>query len=378
MIVRLKGLRFLRSLLRRVWHGTVDAGVALARCFSPRSPRIGPPPATFSAYRRLLEGTVTGRVVLPSQDIGPISPDALRITSGLNQHKHQPWPIFWTRHKNARLVGETLVLMDETKKVCLEAMYVEHHSQDPAFRSMILPRPVRLEGSWTSVISRWTSGPSYYHWLMDGLPRLASLPDWPSEVKVLVPAGLSAFQRDTLRWLGLEGRYRETAETHLLLDEYFFSSPTAMTGCTNPYAVAFLREKFLPHAEAYPGKPGKIYITRRHKTRGILNEEEVKHFFSQRGWLVVDGEALSLSQQIGLFSEATEICGAHGAGFTNIVWCPPHCRVLELMADTFQNGCYESIAACLGLSHRHLLFRGDAGSRIHVDLQVLEHALEEN
>ena len=52
--------------------------------------------------------------------------------------------------------GSTLVLMDEHKRACLEAMYVEHHHHNPPFRSMWLPPPVSVAGNWTSIVSRWT------------------------------------------------------------------------------------------------------------------------------------------------------------------------------------------------------------------------------
>ena len=370
------GFRILRGATRKIGHGATNTITALARLLSPPFARIGPPRGTFSAYQRLKAGEYTGEVIREGQEIDPIAPDAMRIVSGLGQDRHQPWPIFWTRHTNARLGGETLVLLDEHKRACKEAMYEEHFPDDPAYRALTLPEPTHLTGQWTSVVSRWWCGPpSYYHWLMDALPRLALLDKLPSGIRVIVPPQLSAFQRDSLAWLGLEERYRPTSEHHLVVDDYFFSSPTVMTGCTNPYGVAFLREKFLGHSRMPNLHGKKIYIVRKGKTRGILNEDEVKKFLTERGWLIVDCETLTFAEQIGLFSQASQVCGAHGAGFTNILWCPAGCQVVELMADNFKNGCYEAISACLGLEHHCLVFPGDAGSRIPVDISRLERTL---
>jgi hypothetical protein len=41
------------------------------------------------------------------------------------------------------------------------------------------------------------------------------------------------------------------------MEDYFFSAPTAMTGCTNPYAVRFLCERFLPYADKEFHGPAK-------------------------------------------------------------------------------------------------------------------------
>lgn len=55
---------------------------------------------------------------------------------------------------------------------------------------------------------------NHFHWFTDGLPRLAFLDRVPADVHMLVPAGLRPFHIETLRWLGLEGRFRETPERH--------------------------------------------------------------------------------------------------------------------------------------------------------------------
>jgi capsular polysaccharide biosynthesis protein len=354
-----------------------DGSVEMIRRVSPRTLRLGPPQGTFSTGEMLRHGDLPGELLLERQDFAFIPADAMRVRSGLNQHRHQPWPIFWTRHAEARLAGSTLVLMDQRKRACLEAMYIEHHPADPAYRTVWLPRPTRLAGSWTSIVSRWCCSTNFYHWFTDGLSRLALLDRLPPGLGVLVPAGLRPFQLDTLRWLGLEGRYRETSERHLCVENYYFTAPTAMTGCTNPYAAKFLREKFLPHADATFQGPDKFYLLRRGKTRGVLNEAELIAFLERRGWTAIDPEALQLAQQIKLFAGARAVCGLHGAGLTNMLWCRPACVIIELMADNFLNGCYESISASLEVRHQILVFPGDAQWRIRVDLERLARVLPE-
>jgi capsular polysaccharide biosynthesis protein len=370
-----RAVRAIRVLRRRVAGSRLaDSLVEIVRRVSPRAARLGPPKGTFSAYQLLRRQEVPGEILLERQEFAPIPPDAMRIASGLNQHRHQPWPIFWTRNANARLAGPTLVLMDGRKRACLEAMYVEHHPRDPAFRSMWLPQPVELAGNWTSIVSRWTRSANYYHWFTDSLPRLALLDRLPGDTRILLPVNLQPFQRETLRWMGLGERYRETPERHLRVENYFFSAPTAMTGCTNPYAVRFLRDRFLPHADETFRGPTKIYLLRR-GTRGAVNEEEVEAFLSRRGWTAVDPETLTLAQQIQLFAGARAVCGVHGAGFTNMLWCSPGCTVIELMADNYLNGCFESISACIDVQHQYLVFPGDDESRIHVAFDRLARAL---
>ena len=169
--------------------------------------------------------------------------------------------------------------------------------------------------------------------------------------------------------LGVLERVRETSERHLIVENYYFSSPTSMTGCTNPYAIQWLRSQYLP-LMARVETPKKIFIQRKGKTRGITNQEEVAHHYRKTGWAVVELEELSLAEQITLFHHAEEIVGEHGAAFTNLIWCRPGCRVMELCADNFLNGCYEGISLCLGLQHSFKLHR--AGSKNEIFIEIAE------
>lgn len=353
----------------------VDSLFSLLRWVSPPSERLGPPKGTFSALILLRGRQVPGELLLERQDVPRIPQDSMRARSGLDQHLHQPWPVFWTRHDHARLIGPTLVLLDESKRACLEAMYGPHRRKDPSYRTVWLPAARTVEGSWTSVVSLWTRSGNYYHWLTDALPRLALMERLPEDTQVLVPGTLREFQRETLGYLGLASRFRQVPEEHILVERFFFSAPTAMTGCTNPYGMAFLRDRFIKHADPSFRGPEKLYVQRRGQSRGLLNENEVSSFMSDRGWTPIDPGQLTFAQQVSLFAGARAICGVHGAALTNIVWCASGCEVVELMADNYLNGCFESISAPLGLRHRYLVFPGDQRSRIRIDLDRLSEVL---
>jgi capsular polysaccharide biosynthesis protein len=89
----------------------------------------------------------------------------------------------------------------------------------------------------------------------------------------------------------------------------------------------------------------------------------------------VELETLTLAQQIGLFANARAVCGLHGAGFTNLLWCRPGCVAVELLADNFLNGCYESLASCVAVEHRFLIQPADELQRIRVDIKQLARLL---
>jgi capsular polysaccharide biosynthesis protein len=288
----------------------------------------------------------------------------------MDQNGHQPWPVFTMLMGDTMLVGSSLAPMSADKLLLNEALYDHRHrTEDPAYNYILLGNPLYLKGNWTSITSRWSLG--YFHWLMDDLPRLAPILEFPADTGIIIKGKLASYKREALRILGYESRVRETTEKFLNVENFHFSSPVGMSGCTNPYAVAWLRKTFLPNATCDTGLPKKILILRRGKTRGILNMVMLKEALEKRGWIAIDPESVPFAGQIALFANAECIVAEHGAALANLVWCRPGTKVMELCPESFLNGCYEGISLCVGLDHHFEIFKADRANRIHVPLERL-------
>jgi capsular polysaccharide biosynthesis protein len=342
--------------------------------------RLGPPKSSFSIYQSLQNGTQqSGRVVLTDQGAPKATPDSLLVLSGLGQHASQPWPILWSRHQNARLVSSTLALLDEQKQVCLEAAYGKRCLRDdPSWRYVGLPEATHLSGNWTSVMSRWCHNgvaPPFSHWLLDALPRLALLKEFPAGTQILVPSVLAGYQKESLKLLGLLDRVRYTPEKHVIVENYFFSSPTAMISCYSPYGVNWLRSAYLPLADKSYKGPKKFIIQRKGKTRGILNEAEINEFFRRLGWEIIDTEKLTFAQEVELFANAEAFAGVLGSGFTNAVWSRPDCKVISFVADSWLDGWTEWICDVNRLEYYWDVFPADHQIMMTVDMARLKKLL---
>jgi capsular polysaccharide biosynthesis protein len=244
---------------------------------------------------------------------------------------------------------------------------------EPSNQYLMLPPAVRLAGNWTSVVSRWSYG--FHHWWMDVLPRLAVLHELPADTQILVHPKLDLYQVETLKLLGLQDRVRLTPERHLLVENYFFASPTGMTGCRNPYAVEWLRQHFLSFADKEWQSPRRFYIRRLGRTRGLVNEAEVIDFLQQKGWAIVDLESMPVRRQIQLFAGAELVCGLHGAAFTNLLWSSSRCRVLEICAANFLNGVYEGLAEVVGARHRFIICSADGAFVARVPMKDFQREI---
>jgi len=345
-----------------------------------RSLRFGPPKGSFSIFQSLYsENRRPSRIVLTDQGALKAGPDSLLVRSGLHQHNTQPWPIFWSHHQNARLVAASLAWLDERKRICREAVYGDLYVEvDPAWRYAVLPKPVFLKGNWTSVVSRWTPNtgvPTFSHWLLDALPRLALLKEFPPDTKILVPSALAGYQKETLKLLGLFDRIRHTPEQHVVVENYYFSPPSAMISTYSPYGVNWLRAEFLPRADKSYQGPKRFIIQRKGKTRGLLNEAEINDFFRKLGWAIIDTEKLTFAQEIQLFAQAEAFAGVLGSGFTNAAWSPPGCKVITFVADTWLDGWVEWICDVNRLDYHWQIFPSDHAMMMTADLRAVEKLL---
>ena len=370
---RLRSLPGLYSFLRKFWRWLVKVPVELVRACG-EGPRFGAATGFFSALHQLRSGECEGRILMESQKLDAAPAGSLIQMADMNQNGRQPWPIFWSRIPQARLVGSSLALINRSKLLMEESVFGEKSGlQDPSYNYLMLPKAEFLTGAWTSLISFWYE--EYYHWFTDVVPRLSLLGEFPEATRILVRRPLRSYQRESLRMLGLLDRVVETTSRHLLLEGYYFSSPVGMTGCTNPYAVQWLRGNFIHH-KSDASTPRRFFIKRRGKTRGIVNQEELAESFLSKGWAVISPEDLSLSDQIAHFHNAEVIVGEHGAAFTNLLWCRPGCRVLELCADNFLNGCYEGIAHCIGLRHSFRVFKANSDHSFSVSKRIIEEFVQ--
>jgi capsular polysaccharide biosynthesis protein len=228
------------------------------------------------------------------------------------------------------------------------------------------------------VVSRWTPNtgvPTFSHWILDALPRLALLKEFPSDTKILVPAALADYQKETLKLLGLLDRVRYTPERHLVVENYYFSAPTAMISTYNPYGVNWLRSAFLPKADKSYRGPKRFIIQRKGKARGMKNEAEVNGFFRKLGWEIIDTEKLTFAQEVQLFANAEAFAGVLGSGFTNGVWSPPGCKIITFVADSWVDSWVEWICTVNELDYHWQIFPSDHEMMMTVDLAEVKKLL---
>jgi capsular polysaccharide biosynthesis protein len=105
------------------------------------------------------------------------------------------------------------------------------------------------------------------------------------------------------------------------------------------------------------GAPRRVYVSRSGAPhRRLANEAACGALLRDRlGFELVDLRVLSVAEQAVLFFDAEAVVGVHGSGLSNLVFCAPGTRVLEVFSPLYGSPAYYQIAERLGLEYRAAL-----------------------
>ena len=196
---------------------------------------------------------------------------------------------------------------------------------------------------------------TYYHWIIEALPKLSLIQEFSqlASVPLIVPKTLNAFQRDSLKMLGVPSeRLLGLDDGQWQTDQLFFPESIGRSGNPSRHAVRWLRKAFLTNDYRPDSAFARIYITRRDAPRRRLaNEAEIVSYLQGIGFTVVCLGDLAFAEQIELFRNVRVVIAPHGAGLTNMVFASPGATIIEIFGDNYINGCYWALASLCG--HRH-------------------------
>jgi len=201
--------------------------------------------------------------------------------------------------------------------------------------------------------------------MFDLLPRLELLReggfDIPDIDAFIVNQSALPFQKETLALLGVSKLLNGTANPHIQADTLIVPSLPGIMGDMPKWTCDFLRKEFLK-SEVLTERhcPEFIYISRRKaKSRRLLNEDTIIDFITEHGFGVFELETMTFQEQVSLFHSAQVVIAPHGAGLTNLVFCNPGTKVIEMFSPQYVNGCYWALSNHLELDYHYLLGEGE-------------------
>ena len=176
----------------------------------------------------------------------------------------------------------------------------------------------------------------YYHWIVDILPRLGILQKAGVPINqldnILVREAHRTFQAETLTDLGV--RKEQILETkhnsHFTCERLLhINLNNGINLKMNRFVPAWLRHEF--GFKQSNTEQIKLYVSRPEGVRrGIANEAELLPILKARGFQIATMEGMSVRAQAELLSQTDVLVSPHGGALTNMLFCRPGIKVVEL------------------------------------------------
>ncbi len=219
-----------------------------------------------------------------------------------------------------------------------------------------------LAGTHVLLLSHYTL--NYAHWLMDCLPKLALLESFNNDLKFIVPDESPDYLIDSLKLLGIqENQLVRIKEESILVEELIFCHAAQKSGRPSKTHLLKVRNQLLASFPNNPNRcstPKRIYVSRSHSSRRIINEDEILKILGNYNFETMHCEEMSLIEQICAFSNAEAILGPHGAGMYNQIFCNSGATIIEIYNKEYWHHSSRIISGFLGHTHWHV-FGENAG-----------------
>jgi len=248
------------------------------------------------------------------------------------------------------------------KEVSIEWSHLaENHG---LMRRFFLPPAIDLRGR--ILLLATTGGDNYFHWMMDVLPRIEMVQKVAKSLKkfdrIVINSGQTNFQKESLAQFAIrpDQCVKVNSRVRYRCEELWVPSLPSLMGYPTARNVRFLQRAFLGGKPFNKGR--RILIGREPgKSRQTKGWDEVRKILISRGFKEIQPGKLPIRQQARIFAEAEWVVGIHGAALTNLAFCRPGTRVVEILGWDYVNPCYRALSDAAGL-HYHALIGGDWSS----------------
>jgi len=339
---------YVNHIATRLHHGKAKRWLPLAK-LGEYSKKNGIP--TY----KLADATL---VETPEPKVFPTCDRGYLVTP---HEKYQFPEIFVATINNAITYGGTNLILAGGEVVChdlydfdLDYTSEELHGRtlvDPKFKRIRwllhdeAPEPISVAATFVDACA-----PNYAHWLTEVLPRIAL---FCAEAKfygvpIVVNDGLHKNIMESLFLVA--GTEREIITLPvgraLAVNRLYLTSVTGYVpfeprspkfavrshGRFSAWAFNALRDRFVPtRQEVQAGWPEKIYVRRNSGARRVINGVEVEKLLVSFGYVIVEPEKLSFSDQVQLFRNAKVVVASTGAALANIIFSPADAKIYILI-----------------------------------------------
>jgi hypothetical protein len=216
-----------------------------------------------------------------------------------------------------------------------------------------------LENPAIFIGQKW-GGHNFFHYLHTSLPKLVIMDIYNldlNSIKIIHNSINKNYISESFSLLGIN------LDNIICLDDYpnlktknlYICSPIGYGVNPNIESCKILKYLFTKYTKNK--KELGLYI-KRTSGRKIINEDEIINILITKDFKIIEPDKLNFLEQISLFSSAHTIIAPHGAGLSNLVWCPSGAKVLEMFSPTYVGLCYWLMADSCNLNYYYLIGEG--------------------
>jgi capsular polysaccharide biosynthesis protein len=240
---------------------------------------------------------------------------------------------------------------------------------------------LKVKNDFTTITNEWSN--NYFHWFTEAVPRLIYLLDLPKKPTVLLPINYkSAYQFRTLELLGFPF---QTFNSQLIIAKKIFL-PFRLAPYSAHYNTTIMKSlsgKLKGSVNLNYNKGNRIYISRNNaQNRKVINEKEVIETLKKFEFQILEFKEFTLDEQISMMHHTKILVSIHGAALTNMIFCEPGSKILELsLKNQVMDKCYFNLANCMNLKYYYQFCESPdmdisySEANIFVDLKDLEKNL---
>jgi capsular polysaccharide biosynthesis protein len=203
---------------------------------------------------------------------------------------------------------------------------------------------------------------NWFHWLLQVLPRIKQLVDSGASFDAIHAPNMQSTHRESLacamRVLGVKARVIEDADP--TADSIVEAPPIAWepSDGSNPprWIIEFLRS-LSPLSE---GHGDRIFISRR-GFKGHDEAEGIERLLDFADFPIAYPAKMNFAEQVRRFSAAKMIIAPHGSGLTNVIFCRPRTRVVEIVPPDYHTNVFAKLCYSTGCFYTRVEAIGGMG-----------------
>jgi len=229
----------------------------------------------------------------------------------------------------------------------------------------------KISGNVLSLVQGTSAINNYGHWMLDIIPKMILTEehkDLKSFDAIYLPNIKKQFQIDSLKYFDIDFNkvidgsvIRHIYANQITIPEHPYwrlnEFQIDTVGNIDSDIVNKIRLKFLNKPNTNK-KKRKLFIDRSDSNflhSQIENYSEISSLLKKYNFDKIKLSNLTFEEQITYFSEAEIIVGAHGAGFCNLIFCPPKTKVIELTSHDYKCDVFRNISKINNLNYFNLI-----------------------